>query len=148
MYESKRTVHSGIRISDTTTYQSSLPRPFLNDPAILIDNYPHPKGIAAVLKSRMSMQRYVECGSLGLKTIRTLTGEADIFVKNTLVRDWDMAPTMAFQRFGWGVISNLAGQQLLLGQRIEFDQGLIVSHDQDLATRATKLLSDQIRGKD
>ena len=125
-----------------------LSRPSMNDPAILIDNYPNPRGISAILKSRMSMQRYLECGSLGLKTIRTLTGETDVFVKSTVVRDWDMAPTMAFQRFGWGAISNLSGQQLRLGQQIEFDQGLIVSHDRDVVISATKLLSDQIKGKD
>jgi 3'(2'), 5'-bisphosphate nucleotidase len=125
-----------------------LSQPSLNVPPIVIDNYPYPQGIAAVLLSRMSTHRYIECGSLGLKTIRTLAGEADIFVKSTLVRDWDMAPAMAFQRFGWGAISNLRGQQLRLGQSIEFEQGLVVSHDCDATKDTVKLLADQVKGRE
>jgi len=107
---------------------------------VLIDNYPEPRGIAAELIERKPELNYKECGSLGLKSVLALTGEADLFVKDVTVRDWDMAPAMAFAKFGGGVC-NLSGEPLVLGQKIEFDDGLIVSHDVELVGEISLLLA-------
>lgn len=57
----------------------------------LIDNYPEPRGIAKSLLDDWKIGGYIECGSLSLKTLRVARGDADIFVKDVPVRDWDMA---------------------------------------------------------
>jgi len=115
-------------------------QPELNEPPVLVDNYPSPQGVAAMMIERMPDLRYRECGSLGLKSVLALIGEADLFVKDVRVRDWDFAPVMAFVNFGWGVMTDLAGQKLSLGKKIEFDEGLIVSHDAALCAKASDVL--------
>ena len=114
-------------------------------PPVLIDNSPEPRGIAAELIKRMPELDYRECGSLGLKSVLTLTGEADLFVKDVTVRDWDMAPAMAFAKFG-GSVCNLFGEPLCFGQKIEFDDGLIVSHDGELVREISLLFKNDERG--
>lgn len=111
-----------------------------NDPKILVDNYPKPRGIAAELIKRIPKLRYRECGSLGLKSVLALTGEVDIFVKDVIIRDWDMAPVFPFTKFG-GYICDLSGQPLVLGKKIEFDNGLIVSHNQSCVKKVSMLIA-------
>ena len=60
------------------------------------------------------------------------------------VRDWDVAPAMAFAKFGGGVC-NFFGEPLAFGQQIEFDDGLIVSHDADLVREISQLLANDER---
>ncbi len=112
-------------------------------PAILIDNYPEPRGIAAELIKRMPDLDYRECGSLGLKSVLALTGEADLFVKNVTVRDWDLAPAMAFAKFGKGFIVDFHGQNFVIGASIKYLSGLIVSHDNQLAKECQRILTSQ-----
>jgi 3'(2'), 5'-bisphosphate nucleotidase/myo-inositol-1(or 4)-monophosphatase len=58
----------------------------------LIDNYPAPQGVAALLMDKMpEIAAYVESGSLGLKICRVADGSTDIFIKNVTVKDWDIA---------------------------------------------------------
>ena len=116
-------------------------RPQQSHPPVLIDNYPEPQGIAAKLIERKPDLHYTECGSLGLKSVLALTGEADLFVKDVTVRDWDIAPAMAFAKF-WGGVCDLSGKPLSLGQKIEFDDGLIVSHKAGLIEEIAFLLAN------
>ena len=44
----------------------------------LIDNYQDPQGLAAKMMDVDEIGDYVQCGSLGLKTILTLAGEAEL----------------------------------------------------------------------
>jgi 3'(2'), 5'-bisphosphate nucleotidase len=59
---------------------------------LVIDNYPEPRGIATILVRELPATGYVECGSIGLKACRVADGSADLFVKDVIVRDWDIAP--------------------------------------------------------
>ena len=86
---------------------------------------------------------YTEKGSLGLKTILTLVGEADIFVKSTIFRDWDLAPAMALAKRSGGFIGNKHGIPLTIGQSIIFNEGLIVSHDQSIANRISEEITTE-----
>ena len=61
-------------------------------PPILIDNYPSPRGISEKLFKELKCEKYVECGGISLKICRIADGTADLFVKNVIVRDWDVAP--------------------------------------------------------
>ena len=99
---------------------------------ILIDNYPDPRGIALEVISNVENIVYKECGSLGLKAILTLTQEADIFIKNSVFRDWDLAPAFAFLPFLKGRIIDLENNDIKLGNQIEFTNGLMISHDKNI----------------
>ena len=109
----------------------------------LIDNYPTPKGTASKLMEMDEISGYTEKGSLGLKTILTLVGEADIFVKSTIFRDWDLAPAMALAKRSGGFIGNKHGIPLTIGQSIIFNEGLIVSHDQSIANRISEEITTE-----
>ena len=99
---------------------------------ILIDNYPEPKGIALEITQKIPNIVYKECGSIGLKAILTLTQEADIFIKNSVFRDWDLAPAFAFLPFLKGRIIDLENNNIKLGDQIEFTNGLMISHDKNI----------------
>ena len=116
-----------------------LTRPVLREPITLIDNYPTPTGLPAHFIDLIPGVSYRECGSLGLKSVLALTGEADLFVKDVVVCDWDMAPAMAFVNNLGGGITDFLGKPLELGKSIEFDKGLIVSHDVSLIDKCVNL---------
>ena len=59
---------------------------------ILVDNYPAPRGLAARIMAALACDGYVESGSLALKICRVADGTADLFAKDVVVRDWDIAP--------------------------------------------------------
>ncbi len=40
--------------------------------------------------------KYLECGSIGLKMSKVIYGQADCFIKDIKVRDWDVAPALLF----------------------------------------------------
>ena len=80
----------------------------------LIDNYPEPRGIARVLFDELKFSRYVECGSIGLKLCRVADGTAHVFVKDVVVRDWDLAPAEI-------ILANAGGQVTVFsGQRVQY----------------------------
>lgn len=64
----------------------------------VIDNAPEPHGVAAAVMAWLGTEHYRECGSIGLKAALVATGEADVFVKDVVVRDWDVAPALALLR--------------------------------------------------
>jgi 3'(2'), 5'-bisphosphate nucleotidase len=58
---------------------------------IIVDNYPQPRGVAERLIRDLSCAEYLESGSIGLKICLVAEGQADVFVKDVQVRDWDVA---------------------------------------------------------
>jgi 3'(2'), 5'-bisphosphate nucleotidase len=77
---------------------------------ILIDNYPEPRGIALSLYEQIGCGGYVESGSIGLKICRVADGTADLFVKDVVVRDWDLAPADLILSRSGGVLTTLSGE--------------------------------------
>ena len=61
-------------------------------PISIIDNYPAPGSSLQQIMSDMSISKYIECGSIGLKICKVSDGSADLFIKDTRVHDWDIAP--------------------------------------------------------
>jgi 3'(2'), 5'-bisphosphate nucleotidase len=58
---------------------------------VLVDNYPQPQGMAEQIFYGLPCSSYVESGSIGLKICLVAQGAADLFVKDVIVRDWDVA---------------------------------------------------------
>jgi len=76
----------------------------------LVDNYPEARGVAARLFHDLRCSRYLESGSIGLKICLVADGSADVFVKDVVVRDWDVAaPHLILDEAG-GALTQFSGQ--------------------------------------
>lgn len=110
------------------------------DRLTVIDNYPSPRGVAAYLVARLPATDYVECGSIGLKACRVADGTADVFVKDVIVRDWDIAPADLIISEAGGWLTSLDG----IPYKYEGSpdkRGVVVAADARLAARVLTLLA-------
>ena len=112
------------------------------DGLIMTDNTPEPHGIVAPLMSALQATGYVESGSLGLKCCLVAAGDADLFVKAVVVRDWDLAPAAA-------IFTEIAATLVLPdGSTYRFDgawekpDGFIAARNSQIANRAVTALHD------
>jgi 3'(2'), 5'-bisphosphate nucleotidase len=96
-------------------------------PPIFIDNTPRPHGITARLMTALRSQSYRESGSLGLKSVLVGDGSADLFVKDVVVRDWDLAPAAALIGELGGAIVRLDGSRYSFSGAIEKPGGFLVA---------------------
>ena len=80
-------------------------------PAVLIDNYPEPRGTARDAFRELGLRKYVECGSISLKICKVAQGEADLFLKDVPVRDWDLAAPHLVLREAGGVMTDIRGRE-------------------------------------
>ncbi len=88
-------------------------------PRSLIDNYPQPRGVAAEAMRHLGLERYVECGSIGLKLCKVAAGAADVFIKDVVVRTWDVAPAALILGEAGGCLSGLDGRPFAFDERLE-----------------------------
>ncbi len=107
---------------------------------VLTDNYPEPRGIARLLVEKLPCADYLESGSIGLKICRVADGQADLFVKDVTVRDWDLAPAHLILAEAGGVLVDLGGREINYGGSLEQGGGLIAAASAMLATRVTNFL--------
>lgn len=108
---------------------------------VLTDNYPEPRGIAKLLYEQLPCAGYLESGSIGLKICRVADGQADLFVKDVTVRDWDLAPGHLILREVGGVLTDLRGRGIDYCGGMEQSGGLIAAASQDLTDRVTNFLT-------
>ncbi len=79
---------------------------------ILIDNYPEPRGVARAVYKDLNFLRYVECGSISLKICKIADRTADVFFKNVIVKDWDLAPAHLVLEEAGGVLRDVTGGKI------------------------------------
>jgi fructose-1,6-bisphosphatase/inositol monophosphatase family enzyme len=105
----------------------------------LIDNYPNPRGIAKKIMTEVPCNKYVESGSISLKICRIADGTSDLFVKDVIVRDWDVAAPMLVLEEAGGVLKKRNGSEFLLDG--QFDKvGLIASNSKIINNIAKGIL--------
>lgn len=109
------------------------------DRLLVIDNYPEPRGIAATLVKDLPATGYVECGSIALKACRVADGTADLFVKDVVVRDWDLAPCDLILRETGCTLTDAHGARIAYAGGPE-KHGVIAARDAALASRALAIL--------
>jgi len=102
----------------------------------LVDNYPEPRGIAAAAMKYFGIKRYVESGSIGLKICRVAAGQADVFVKDVAVKNWDIAPGNLILNEAGGTLTGLDGTHFEYNLGVEHT-GLISSRSQRFAEALT-----------
>jgi 3'-phosphoadenosine 5'-phosphosulfate (PAPS) 3'-phosphatase len=81
-----------------------------SQPQTIIDNYSEPNSFVKKIMKHFGITSYIESGSLGLKICRVAEGKADIFVKETRVHDWDIAPGALILEEAGGYIAKLTGE--------------------------------------
>lgn len=77
----------------------------------LIDNYPEPRATGAAAYEQMGFHRYVESGSISLKICRVADGTADLFFKDVILRDWDVAAPALILTEAGGTLTNISGRE-------------------------------------
>ncbi len=109
----------------------------------MIDNYPHPSGISARLYDSLGADSYIESGSIGLKICRIADGSATLFVKNVVIRDWDIAPGQLILSEARGYMSDLSGNPILYKGSLEKTTGLLAAASQKLICQVVGLLTKE-----
>ncbi len=112
------------------------------DPLVVVDNYPEPRGVCAELLDWLGQGTYIESGSLGLKAALVASGQADLFVKDVVVRDWDMAPALAVCLETGTWLSRADGTTFALSGRFDKEDGVIVAADEQLGRRVAAWLGN------
>ena len=77
--------------------------------------------------SHFGIRKYLESGSLGLKICRVAEGNADIFVKQTRVHDWDVAPGALILQEAGGIYSLLKGEEYKFQGKIKKENFLAIN---------------------
>jgi len=109
------------------------------DKIVLVDNYPKPTGIAENVFKNLNCNSYVESGSIGLKICLIAENKANLFVKDVVFRDWDVAPGDLILNEAGGGIFDLNGKEITYNANIEKFQGLIATSNRDLVKRVVNL---------
>lgn len=105
----------------------------------LIDNYPEPRGTAVQMMPRLRCDGYVESGSLGLKICRIADGTAEIFFKDIVLRDWDIAPAALVLEEAGGVMTGVSGGEFAYDGDFE-KPGVIAATNAALASETAAAL--------
>lgn len=120
---------------------SKLTLDWVGGDVVLTDNYSEPRGIAKLIHEQLPCFNYLESGSIGLKICRVADGQADLFVKDVTVRNWDLAPGHLILQEAGGVLVDLHGRGIDYGGGMEQSGGLIAAASQSLADRVTGFLA-------
>ena len=123
---------TGLRNKGAWINNRLLPKLKDIDRLILIDNYPKPRHIAAEITEKAKITKYIECGSLGLKACLVADGTADLFVKDVVIRDWDIAPAEVILNEVDGLITDLGGMAFSYTGYFEKTNGLVVARNSKL----------------
>jgi 3'(2'), 5'-bisphosphate nucleotidase len=103
-----------------------------------IDNTNVPHGITKKLMSYLNATDYLECGSIGLKSVLVADGTVDLFVKDVYVRDWDLAPVAVILKEVGGCLVQANGEQYDFEGEFQKENGFIVARDLTLLSSALK----------
>jgi 3'(2'), 5'-bisphosphate nucleotidase len=108
---------------------------------VVTDNTPEPHGICVPVMRSLGTNGYHESGSLGLKMCLVADGTADLFVKDVVVRDWDVAPALAVLRSVGALLTQANGSPFLLAGAYDKPGGLLVARDRTLWERAGRAIA-------
>ena len=115
----------------------------------IIDNTSKPHGVAKYIYESLKANEYIECGSLGLKSVKVADGSADIFIKDVPVRDWDVAPADVILSELGGSITYFDGEKYSYKGSYTKINGIIVARHKSIVNKVLRLLEENnfIKGK-
>jgi 3'(2'), 5'-bisphosphate nucleotidase len=124
---------TATRGGGATLNGAPMRRAEVQGPPVFVDNTPQPHGITAKIMHAMSTTRYLESGSLGLKSVLVADGSADVFLKDVIVRDWDLAPAALIVEEVGGTLLRLDGSHYNFVGPFEKQGGFVVASSCSLA---------------
>jgi len=124
-----------------------LQEPAMPRPPVVVDNYPQAKGVSKDLIEWLGNATYLESGSIGLKAALVASGQADIFIKDVVVRDWDVAPALALAQEVGAFMSRIDGSPFRLTGSYEKVDGLIATAGATLGIQVSGWMSKKRSGK-
>ena len=110
----------------------------------LIDNYPKPRGIAQLINRSSPDSKYIELGSIGLKICKVADGTANLFVKDVIVRDWDLAPGHLILSEAGGIFRDLNCNGIKYSGEVEQQNGIIAAASEALVYKVKKILDREL----
>lgn len=130
-------------------YVNGRPLPVLSagERLIVTDNTSEPHGVSQDLVKLLHATGYLESGSLGLKCVLVACGEADLFVKDVCVRDWDIAPAEVILHEVGGHLSLADGSPYVFDGAFEKPDGFIVARDPALRERAVRAFAQSKKSR-
>jgi len=103
---------------------------------IFIDNYPEPIPEIQLLMNKNPYSRYLECGSIGLKICRVAEGQANIFFKNVVLKDWDLVPPgLIIQEAGGSLLDTQGNAKTFFQNKNYEHSGVIAVSDPKIARK-------------
>lgn len=128
----------GSKLNDKILNLSEIQK---SDRLLLIDNYPTPRGITEKVYKQIGASAYVESGSLGLKISRIADLTADVFYKDIIVRDWDLAPACLILEEAGGIITDADGIPFQYGKNFLKHRGILATNSKLLHDECFKKIS-------
>ena len=113
-----------------------------SDRLVMVDNTPEPHGICKAFASHFEITDYIESGSLGLKSVFVADGTADLFVKDVVVRDWDIAPAFVIINEVGGYLSLADGLNFNFEGEYEKESGIIVARDKVIMNKSLRFFKE------
>lgn len=100
----------------------------ISDPKVVITNrwnsYP-----AAYVAEAMGA-RLASCGSAGVKASLVVGGEADVYIHNSGLYEWDVCGPVAVARAAGLVACQLDGTDFIFNKEVPVARGLVISHSE------------------
>ena len=111
--------------------------------ARLIVSRSHRSAKIDAVKQRLGIVKEIACGSVGLKMIKVVSGEADLYVHfGRGAKLWDTCAPEAVARAAGVSFSDIGGRAIdYLSEKVMLERGIVVAPG-DLHTRVVKALSD------
>lgn len=107
---------------------------------IMTDNYPNPRGFSKLVYNKLECSRYIESGSIGLKICLVASGDANLFIKNVTVKDWDLAPAHLLLKESGGFLFDFHGNPIEYNNTLTKEHGIIAIN----AMKTYKLVEDRL----
>ena len=89
------------------------------------------------------MTGYIESGSISLKICRIADGTADVFFKDVLLRDWDIAPAALILTEAGGNFTGICGKPFpFVGEWVK--PGVVAARSEVLSERVSSWLRERL----
>ena len=109
----------------------------------MVDNYPNPKGFSELVFKKLNCSNYLESGSIGLKICLIASGDANLFIKNVVLKDWDLAPGDLILKESGGYLFDFKGKRIKYNTSLIKEEGIIATN----SIKTYKLVEDTLNLK-
>jgi fructose-1,6-bisphosphatase/inositol monophosphatase family enzyme len=103
----------------------------LKEPFAITDNYKEPTELISAIMKKSTIKVYIEAGSLAYKMCSVAKQTAQVFIKETRIADWDIAPAKLILEEIGANVSLLSGDEYRLEGNLR-KKNLLVTSNEDI----------------